>query len=273
MIKTNKNIPNLIGISGKMGSGKDTVGEIIRFLTHPGHYSSFEDYLQNSIRENSGWKIKKFAGKVKQILSILTGIPIKDFEKEEVKNSYLGEEWNRYSIIRENGKRHLFFPATKEFALKQKALFKNATLYEERITIRSALQQIGTGLFRDKFHKNTWTNALFSEYKTLGFDDATVATLQFPSWIITDVRFENECQAILDRKGILIRVNRGSQNVTIKDSGIIKPQLHTKNFPDMHSSETSLDMYKGFSYIINNNGSIEELIQKIKEMLIKEKLI
>jgi len=39
-----------------------------------------------------------------------------------------------------------------------------------------------------------------------------------------------------------------------------------------HLSETALDNYS-FDYTIDNNGTIEELIIKVKEILIKEKLI
>ena len=39
-----------------------------------------------------------------------------------------------------------------------------------------------------------------------------------------------------------------------------------------HPSETALDDYQ-FDYVIDNNGTIEELIEKVKVILIKEKLI
>lgn len=39
-----------------------------------------------------------------------------------------------------------------------------------------------------------------------------------------------------------------------------------------HESETSLDDYE-FDYVIDNNGTIEDLIVKVKEILIKEKII
>ena len=92
---------------------------------------------------------------------------------------------------------------------------------------------------------------------------------QPPNWIITDVRFPNEADAIKQRNGILIRVNRdlvigeddfGYTRVSINQAekdGIIDPQ---------HESETALDDYK-FDYIIDNNGTIEELTEKVKVIL------
>mgnify|MGYP002478018656 CR=1 FL=1 len=61
----------IIGINGKIGAGKDTVGTIIQGLL-----------LTN---KNQSSDIKKFAGKLKQIASILTGIPVKKFEDQEFK--------------------------------------------------------------------------------------------------------------------------------------------------------------------------------------------
>ena len=39
-----------------------------------------------------------------------------------------------------------------------------------------------------------------------------------------------------------------------------------------HISETALDDAK-FDYVIENNGTIEELIEQVKKILIKEKII
>jgi ABC-type dipeptide/oligopeptide/nickel transport system ATPase subunit len=58
----------IIGINGYSGSGKDAMGKIIQEL-----------------QPEKNWQIKKFAGKLKTIASILTGIPEEKFESEEFK--------------------------------------------------------------------------------------------------------------------------------------------------------------------------------------------
>ena len=63
----------IIGINGKIGAGKDTVGTIIQGLLLTSKKKSFE--------------IKKFAGKMKQIASLLTGIPVVKFEDQEFKET------------------------------------------------------------------------------------------------------------------------------------------------------------------------------------------
>ena len=42
---------------------------------------------------------------------------------------------------------------------------------------------------------------------------------------------------------------------------------------EQHESETALDNYNDWEYIIENNDTIEDLIEKVKEILIKERII
>jgi ABC-type oligopeptide transport system ATPase subunit len=83
----------ILALSGKSGSGKDIVGKIIQYLTdkdkggyqHPNSQDDFESYCKNFKQKYCDWEIKKFAGKVKEIASLLTGIPIEKFEDQEFK--------------------------------------------------------------------------------------------------------------------------------------------------------------------------------------------
>jgi hypothetical protein len=84
--------------------------------------------------------------------------------------------------------------------------------------------------------------------------------LSHPKWIITDMRFPNEMEAVKERGGITIRVHRDLHN----------GNAHISPIP--HPSETALDDAK-FDYEIINDGEIVDLIEKVKEILIKEKLI
>jgi hypothetical protein len=85
--------------------------------------------------------------------------------------------------------------------------------------------------------------------------------LVYPSWIITDMRFPNELSYIKDRGGITIRVNR--------DTGV---QWATSDGANEHPSETALDNAE-FDYVINNDGSLEDLILSVAEILKKEGVI
>ena len=115
---------------------------------------------------------------------------------------------------------------------------------------------------------------MFADYDTSSNYDS--------NWIITDVRFPNECQAIKDRGGIVIRVNRPinlrfsklwklytSSNKFVSKAGKFLTWLsgHDKEMWEKlnHPSETALDDYE-FDAVIENNGSIEELVDKIKSL-------
>ena len=232
----------IIGINGKIGAGKDTVGTIIQGLL-----------LTNKDQSS---EIKKFAGKLKQIGSILTGIPVKNFEDQEFKKSYLGTEWGTVQDVPLN--------SIPPFADMQ---------FNALMSVREFLQKLGTEAMRDGLHTNVWCNALFSDYKakwvptgdSVAKEDVSLEK-EYPNWIITDMRFPNEMKAVVERKGITIRVVR-PHGYTDPNTGVYKEMPLS-----YHPSETSLDDAK-FDYEIINDGSMEELVKKVREILTKEKLI
>lgn len=296
---------NLIGISGKAGSGKNTVASIIQYLIWHSKIESKERALANySIKgfltnrslsyTMSGWEQKQLAGKVKEILCLLTGCSMENLENEEFKQSFMSKEWNRWKPkgkIQERECHTTAFYATKLEALKESNKYFETDIdaTEESITYRFGLQLIGTDLFRNKFHPNTWTTALFADYNDFNvykhntipdienLDKGKLITKQ-SQWLISDVRFPNEIKAIKDRNGILIKVNRSKLNrnrfgpVHKIEEGVTQ-QATMLDFSDEHESETALDEFKGWDYTIDNNGSIEDLIEKVRKILIKEKLI
>lgn len=294
----------LIGISGKMSSGKDEVGKRLQhLLTRPD--MGFESFcLLDDYERSSKWKIKKFAGKVKEIASILTGIPEEDFEKREVKESFLGPEWSRQS--RQLPKTWYTYDSIAYFAnhvkvpledyiKKFKKIDENVYIYIEEktsvpMTVREMLQIIGTNAIRDRLHPDAWVNAMFADYKlvsqkliTVDFTKNTLeeypetVVTEVPNWIITDVRFENEAEAIKKRGGILIRVSREASDsmFSVENSVLFNPEipkLPRSRREMQHESETALDHYKGFDFLIKNNYGLKEL-QKSLHYLVKFKLM
>lgn len=164
------------------------------------------------------------------------------------------------------------------------------------MTPRLLLQLLGTECGRNIIHPNIWINALFAKYKSTTYtdiskdcprqniydvteaDELEYGSIKniYPNWIITDVRFPNELKAVQDRGGITIRVNRLSFRTQETEFGkvstVIQPEVDKLMGIQEHPSETALDNAK-FDYTIENNGTIEELIEKVKEILIKEKVI
>jgi hypothetical protein len=209
----------IIGIAGYSGSGKDEVCSKIQHLDG-----------------DSNWQRKKWAGKLKQIASILTGISENMFEDIEFKKSTLGIEWNYNDLGKIGGKKN------------------------QPLTVRELLQKIGTDALRDGLHPNVWVNALMAEYVCDCCNEYPCDTInhkdtgqdigyQYPNWIITDTRFPNEAQAIKDAGGIVIRVDR------LQISPI-----------NTHYSEIALDGWD-FDYYIENSGTHNDLYDRVEEFL------
>lgn len=100
-------------------------------------------------------------------------------------------------------------------------------------TVRELLQEVGQGL-RDAIDPNLWIKALFAN------------TEDWSNYIIADVRYLNELEAIKERDGVLIRIDRNGAGA------------------GNHSSETALDDYNNWDIHIENNGSLESLFEAMR---------
>ena len=231
---------NLIGISGKMGSGKDTLSFIINYVADNFAPDSIANWDQ-PVTEFT-YKNKKYSEKLKYMVCFLIGCTRSDLEDREFKEKELGEEWWYYC-------NSLFFDGETKMVSYLEAddnIKNNTSWYIVKLTPRKLLQLLGTEAGRHIIHPNIWVNALFADYEP----DS--------NWIITDVRFPNEAKAIKEKGGIMIRVNRpqfmANGRVIVKDE---------------HESETALDDYDGFDYVIENDSdSVRDLVDKVRELKI-----
>lgn len=108
-----------------------------------------------------------------------------------------------------------------------------------------ALQLAGTEAMRNVFGQDFWIRTL--ERRILATPDS--------SFVINDVRFPNEAGAIKRWGGYVIRVDRPRQTAPAdgRDSE--------------HESETALNEYCGWTDTIINDGSIDELQQKVEQLV------
>lgn len=230
------NSPKIIGLSAQLQNGKDTVAALILKLT------SKTDLYNN-------WKTRRFAGKLKEMTAILLGCNVEDLEDINFKNKELGEEWRRWYIIdpglvteTDNGIVTPYFSNEQDVYdyIKEKEWYwlEGLKPTSELLTPRLILQLLGTEGGRDVIHPNIWVNA------TLG--DLT----EKDRVIITDARFLNEVLGIKRKGGIVVK--------------IIRPSVKSTS---THPSETSLNNYKDWDYVIINDGSLEELEDKVEAML------
>ena len=91
----------------------------------------------------------------------------------------------------------------------------------------------------------------------------------FPNFIITDLRFPNEMEAVKKRGGITIRVNRPCD--ICGGSGYHKMSCPVSKSGE-HYSEIALDS-AAFDFVINNNKDIEHLVKEVKKILKKLNII
>lgn len=122
------------------------------------------------------------------------------------------------------------------------------------LTPRYVLQQWGTEVCRKAFHDDIWIASL--ENKLRKTEDDVV---------ISDCRFPNEIAAIRKAGGRVIRIKRGPDpawfNLARTDSKKMPEQ-----WPEIHASEYSWAATE-FDFIIENEGSIEELYSQIKNLV------
>jgi hypothetical protein len=90
--------------------------------------------------------------------------------------------------------------------------------------IRELLQRLGTEVGRDILGQNIWVNATFAKMQPRH------------KYVITDVRFPNEANAILAAGGLLYKIER--------------PGIKS---PNNHPSETALADFKTWSHVLVNN--------------------
>jgi hypothetical protein len=114
---------------------------------------------------------------------------------------------------------------------------KYSELMNKNFTPREAMILVGTYFGRNMIHPNIWIETLFNRY----YNNSN------KNLLITDLRFPNEYEEIKKRGGIIIRVNRFNND-----------NLH-------YETECLLDSYE-FDYIIDNNGTKDELKDKINKI-------
>lgn len=263
----------IISISGKKNSGKDTVASMLQYLldkesygyTHPHTLEDYTSYLDNEHPLKSDWKIKKFADPLKDMVCILLNCTREQLEDRDFKESPLPDIWWYYKLERDGGYKNELFPYLEGYP-------KNVEGAElVKTTPRLLMQQLGTEAGREIMHPDIWVNSLMSIYppdevinQLNSTTDGSYGVKQ-PNWIITDMRFPNEAKAIKDKGGVNIRINRITGNILIDND--------THAVTDhQHISETSLDNYKDWTYVLENKGDLEDLLEeviKLKEHLQK----
>jgi len=133
------------------------------------------------------------------------------------------------------------------------------------ITPRWILQYWGTEVCRKGFHDDIWIAALENKLQS-SKDDI----------VISDCRFPNEIASIKNAGGLVIRVVRGPEPKWY-DAAVSANQGPNGNMTwavsraklerlKVHASETAW-VGTNFDYVLDNNGTIDDLFNQIKNIL------
>jgi hypothetical protein len=108
------------------------------------------------------------------------------------------------------------------------------------VTVRRILQWWGTE-YRRAQDADYWTKAWGRKIEQFDLENVHV--------LIDDVRFMNELNVIRAHGGLIVKIER--------------PGFDGAN---NHASETSLDEYRGWDRIIQNDGTLDEFRNKVEEL-------
>ena len=111
--------------------------------------------------------------------------------------------------------------------------------------IRRLLQRVGTDVFRE-YDEHVWINRGFEKIRMLkNYNNGIL-------FIITDVRFLNEAEAIHKEGGLIWRISRNHQKQNKRIA--------------LHKSETEMDQIEP-DYTLNNDGTVDELKEQVLSLL------
>lgn len=231
-MRTSLSSYKLIAIAGLKNSGKDTVSGMLEYLLNaPKPLKTF--FFYNIFKKWPGkWSTTAFAKPLKETLSIILNKPLKWFEDRNNKeNMYV--DLSSLRIV--NGS--LLDEDDVLSENKFSKLIKSGEPITGWLSIRQLMQYYGTNVIRRFLGDKTWINTTLN---------------QCNNTIVSDLRFIVEYGEIKARNGITIYISR---------PGCV---------PGSHSSEReAVQMHNEglFDIEINNNGSLKDLFNTLKEYI------
>ena len=114
---------------------------------------------------------------------------------------------------------------------------------------RELLQHLGTEVIRNNIDKDFFIKRLCNDIRVYSyyFDVITISDARFPDEILTPKKLFDDV--------ITIKVFRSNFETNLSES------------EQKHSTETALDDFNDYDYVIENNGTIDELEEKVMEVV------
>jgi hypothetical protein len=192
-----------------------------------------KDTTAMMIRElDPSFEVKRFAGKLKERIALTWGIDLISLEDIDFKNSISpvgGLTWRQ--LMQKEGE--AMRAIDKDYWVN--ALFAD---YKGTHHVESAMTPEDIAKYQGNWWDIPKKKIIYSE------------TPVYPKWLIVDTRHPNEGQGVRKRDGILIKV--------------FNPRLPST---DNHPSEIAMDTWTDWDYILVNDGTLQQLFDKVKTMM------
>ena len=226
---------NLIALSGVKGCGKDICADMLQYcLSVPKIFRHYWIYKKISTYVPKKWKILAFADPLKRMLSVLLNTPIEKFNDRSFKEDTCIDlktlDYSLAAFVKNEYKL-----SDSKFSKLAKSL--DPSLSQYHLTVRQLMQYFGTEICQTYFGKDIWINATMR--------NATEFT------IVSDCRFIKEAETIKNNGGCIVYVNRPNTEF------------------GQHQSEKEMSKMvksKMYDYIIENDGTLEDLFDKINKL-------
>lgn len=231
----------IIAISGVRNSGKSTTGGFLEFLLSTPkflhHYWIYKRFPNLKLKGN--WLNVSFAGSLKEMLAVLLRVPVEKFEDRDFKENVF-IDFNDLTFHRREKLDKSKILSDSKFSRKVKEM--SIDVRANLLSIRQLLQYWGTEIMRRHLGDQLWSLT-------------TLKLAEVHDLIISDMRFKVEAEMVKERGGIVIYIDR--------------PGCEVGN----HQSEReAFELYQEgkCDYVIHNNGTLEDLFEKCKNILSNE---
>jgi cytidylate kinase len=217
----------IIGVSGKIGTGKNYLAQKISTHLRSMGYTTSEGSFAQSLKQE-----------LDEIIKFLNA----SFKNGTDYNSHIADFSKKIKMSQKDIKMLI------EIIEKDVKNDSAVNAHSRKKSIRVALQRLGTEVRRSK-DEDYWVKAFHKDLPKTDFV------------LVTDVRFPNEADSIKDKNGIVIRLEIPEEVIAERvqhRDGIQYPEDVKQ-----HPSETSLDDYPRFDLIVGKDFDIDSIIEFI----------
>lgn len=244
-----------IGLNGYAGAGKDTVAEMLNDMLNF-QYSSKEEGYDKFMEKYNG-KITAtfpsrdagpnsfciaFADKLKYVCSVIFGVPIDYFYNAKATSWICINKGFEFTEVKPHPSKIL--TASDYYNGRDGYQNSKEKLY---MSLREILVYVGTYVLQESISNDIFINLVSKEIKE------RCSCNEYKYVICTDVRFLSEMEFIKKNHGIMVNIVRDS----IKQLNNI--------------AEHDLDDEEDFDYVIENNGTYQDLYFQIWDIVHENK--